>query len=386
MGFDPFNKKAKEQAKVALEAAYNNHKKQSENLTKQFVVLQENRQRLANKLKDAERGINRFKNTPAHFQKSVQILSANLHNYGTLLEAAKQESANISRGAGVGTMAGVAAGGTVAAFGGTALTAVAMSLGTASTGTAIGALSGAAATNAALAWLGGGAVAAGGAGIAGGEALLALTGPIGWGIGGIIVAGTGIWARGKNAEAAADMRSNAVKIHASVDAIKALIQEVKSQRELTIKVTDGLKSGITMMNNLPNDFNQFTENQLNQIGAFVDSTLAAEKILNAKLGKNNKFNNPKSLDTNHESKAVSKKVANIKVYDGRKIRFKGKPKLTSDGVVFETIQILGDENTYKNVRVKSKGTLPDYGNVEFTGTVWVFDKGPIIMDVMPHYM
>lgn len=46
-------------------------------------------------------------------------------------------------------------------------------VGTASTGTAIGALSGAAATNATLAWLGGGAVSAGGAGVVGGTVVLA---------------------------------------------------------------------------------------------------------------------------------------------------------------------------------------------------------------------
>jgi len=45
-------------------------------------------------------------------------------------------------------------------------------LGTASTGTAIGSLSGVAATNATLAWLGGGSIAAGGGGVAAGAAIL----------------------------------------------------------------------------------------------------------------------------------------------------------------------------------------------------------------------
>lgn len=50
--------------------------------------------------------------------------------------------------------------------------ALVSTLGTASTGTAIGALSGAAATNATLAWFGGGALAAGGGGIAAGTAMI----------------------------------------------------------------------------------------------------------------------------------------------------------------------------------------------------------------------
>jgi hypothetical protein len=61
---------------------------------------------------------------------------------------------------------------------------VATTFGTASTGTAISALSGAAASNAAIAWLGGGALATGGGGMAAGQALLALAGPVGWGIAG----------------------------------------------------------------------------------------------------------------------------------------------------------------------------------------------------------
>lgn len=64
---------------------------------------------------------------------------------------------------------------------------VATTFGTASTGTAISALSGAAATNAALAWLGGGALAAGGGGMAAGQALLALAGPVGWGLAGVSI-------------------------------------------------------------------------------------------------------------------------------------------------------------------------------------------------------
>ncbi|MED3992241.1 hypothetical protein [Priestia aryabhattai] len=50
--------------------------------------------------------------------------------------------------------------------------ALVSSLGTASTGTAIGTLSGAAATNATLAWFGGGALAAGGGGMAAGTVIL----------------------------------------------------------------------------------------------------------------------------------------------------------------------------------------------------------------------
>lgn len=101
----------------------------------------------------------------------------------------KEELRQVWLGAGVllGGMSGAAIGtaGGFAAAGAT--TAAVMSLGTASTGTAIASLSGAAAVNATLAALGGGALAAGGGGIALGTAVLGTaTAGVGILIGGII--------------------------------------------------------------------------------------------------------------------------------------------------------------------------------------------------------
>lgn len=87
-------------------------------------------------------------------------------------------------GAAVGTAGGFAAAG--------ATTSAVMTLGTASTGTAIASLSGAAATNATFATLGGGALAAGGGGIALGTTILsATTLGVGLLVGGVIFNVTG---------------------------------------------------------------------------------------------------------------------------------------------------------------------------------------------------
>lgn len=86
----------------------------------------------------------------------------------------KRELAEMER---ISIKAGEVLGAGVAAIGSGALAGVAcyggaMTLATASTGTAIASLSGVAATNATLAWFGGGSLAAGGLGIAGGTAVL----------------------------------------------------------------------------------------------------------------------------------------------------------------------------------------------------------------------
>lgn len=289
MGFDPLNISAKKDAKAKLEKLVSDHNYETQRLTEEFVELQSEREQLVVYLRQVESIINAIKNTPERFNKDIQTLSLSLERYDKLLKEAENASADIQKGAGAGLAAGLATGGAVAAFGGTALTAVAMSIGTASTGAAISGLTGAAATNAALAWLGGGAVAAGGAGMAGGSALLALTGPIGWAIGGASAIATGIWARGKNADVAEDMLKQAASVQAGINSVKAITSEVRERTKLVTRTYVDLSGRISVASSWPDDFDDFTDSQVDLAGALVNNALSAEKILNSKLGEDGKF-------------------------------------------------------------------------------------------------
>lgn len=289
MGFDPLNISAKKDAKAKLEKLVSDHNYETQRLTEEFVELQSEREQLVVYLRQVESIINAIKNTPERFNKDIQTLSLSLERYDKLLKEAENASADIQKGAGAGLAAGLATGGAVAAFGGTALTAVAMSIGTASTGAAISGLTGAAATNAALAWLGGGAVADGGAGMAGGSALLALTGPIGWAIGGASAIATGIWARGKNADAAEDMLKQAASVQAGINSVKAITSEVRERTKLVTRTYVDLSGRISVASSWPDDFDDFTDSQVDLAGALVNNALSAEKILNSKLGEDGKF-------------------------------------------------------------------------------------------------
>lgn len=289
MGFDPLNISAKKDAKAKLEKLVSDHNYETQRLTEEFVELQSEREQLVVYLRQVESIINAIKNTPERFNKDIQTLSLSLERYDKLLKEAENASADIQKGAGAGLAAGLATGGAVAAFGGTALTAVAMSIGTASTGAAISGLTGAAATNAALAWLGGGAVAAGGAGMAGGSALLALTGPIGWAIGGASAIATGIWARGKNADTAEDMLKQAASVQAGINSVKAITSEVRERTKLVTRTYVDLSGRISVASSWPDDFDDFTDSQVDLAGALVNYALSAEKILNSKLGEDGKF-------------------------------------------------------------------------------------------------
>ena len=105
---------------------------------------------------------------------------------------------------GAGALAG-------AAFG-VGMFSLASAIGTASTGTAIGALSGAAATNATLAWFGGGALAAGGFGATGGAVVLT---------GGIALVAIGAGAAVHATFSHQDERQDLRRIRLSIDELRS---------------------------------------------------------------------------------------------------------------------------------------------------------------------
>ena len=148
--------------------------------------LYERRQDSVLLIREVESLINSIANKPKEFDKKISDIQAERMNFQDT-EKYAAEAMNAAVKSGIGVAAGVAGGAAVAGMAPTAAMWVATTFGTASTGTAISTLHGAVATRAALAWLGGGALGTG-AGIAGGKALLALAGPIGWGITGVTTA------------------------------------------------------------------------------------------------------------------------------------------------------------------------------------------------------
>lgn len=148
-----------------------------------------------------------------------------------LPEYEKEKLIEVSVGAGVllGGLGGAAAGtaGGFAAAGVT--TSAVMSLGTASTGTAIATLHGAAATNAVLATLGGGAVGSSAAGgMALGTTILgAATLGVGLMVGGIVFGATGT----KLSEQADEAFSQAMRIEREVKRIVAYLDELSEAAE-----------------------------------------------------------------------------------------------------------------------------------------------------------
>ena len=251
---------------------YNKHEVLVREMNDAIMNLYTQRKSASTAIKRVENYINSLANTPKEFKKEIGDVSLSIKEFRDAVafeEMSKQ--ANI-KGAGIGS-AGVAGGTAVAALGPTAAMAIATAFGTASTGTAISALSGAAATNAALAWLGGGALAAGGGGMAAGNALLALAGPVGWGIGAVAIIGGGIFASSQNKKAAQQANEERIKIMKENEYLRGRIQMISR----IISSTRSLRSAIdltTITNLYPDDYNMFTSEQKQNLAAIINATKA----------------------------------------------------------------------------------------------------------------
>ncbi len=158
---------------------------------------------------------------------------------------------------------------------------VATTFGTASTGTAISALSGAAATNAALAWLGGGALAVGGGGMAAGQALLALAGPVGWGLAGTSLA-LSIWlAIRQRLKIQESKKDEIARMKNCVEALKEIKGKIDVLYIETSDFYEGIQDSVARCNEMRGlDYLSFSNEQKQELGAIVNNTKALSVLLN----------------------------------------------------------------------------------------------------------
>jgi DNA polymerase III, gamma and tau subunit len=229
-----FNEDLKKEVQGVLKEKYEDYRITIENTVKHSEALYQKKLEAIKILGKMSKYIENLANKPKEYETIAGKIELNIRNFDDKINKIEKEIKEINGVptaiAGAGTLAGAG----ISAFAPTAAMGIATTFGTASTGVAISTLSGAAATNAALAWLGGGALAAGGAGMAAGETLLALAGPIGWTIGGVALAGSGLLLNIKNKEAAEKMEEQIVEIKKeTMNVMKIDIKVLFSEKEIT---------------------------------------------------------------------------------------------------------------------------------------------------------
>lgn len=227
-------------------------------------------------IQEVEDLINSIANNPKEYHKKISDIHTEQLEFHEAEDYAKEtleEAVRVGRD--------IVIGGAVAAIAPNTAMWVATTFGQASTGTAISALQGAVARKAALAWLGGGALGAGGAGVAGGQALLALAGPIGWGISTTVTTMSFIKLGHKNKQIA-DEAINEAKIitmaGAELDKASAKIQNILDE---TVMLMDALREMLIANQRLRgSDYLELPEEKQYRLGTMVNNTLTLAELLN----------------------------------------------------------------------------------------------------------
>ena len=272
--------KPKKEALAIHERAVNKYNTQYQKMEKLGIQLYERRQDSVSLIHEIEFLVNSIANRPKEFEKKISDIQAAREKFReTEAYAAEAIEAAVKSGAAVA--AGVAGGAAVASMAPTAAMWVATTFGTASTGTAISSLTGAAATKAALAWLGGGTIAKGGLGIAGGKALLALAGPIGWGITGATTVASVAMLGHKNKQIADEAIAEAKKITMAGAELSETSAKIQHLTDETVMLMDALRD-MTQANRplRGSNYLELSEGEQYRLGTMVNNTLTLAELLN----------------------------------------------------------------------------------------------------------
>ena len=278
------NSALKKEAIANCERAGKEYKNSYDATIADITRLHEKKEKAVAILKDVEKFIFSIANKPKEFEKIISTIRIRRIAFEEELEDLKIEAAKVAKVTGSVAGAGVTAGVGVAAFGPSAAMAIATTFGTASTGTAIASLSGAAATNAALAWLGGGALAAGGGGMTAGSALLAMAGPVGWGIGGAALIGGGLMASSKNKKIAEKAYKQARELRVEKRKMDETDVKVKSEIDAVDPLNKGTDDILQVMRFLEHsDYKKFSVPERQNLILLLNSSESLSKRIGVKI-------------------------------------------------------------------------------------------------------
>ncbi|MDE2740616.1 MAG: hypothetical protein OXI58_03455 [Gemmatimonadota bacterium] len=280
-----FNSSVRREAIEKLEKSVKRHESIGKSVECASERLFKQRQCAAGEvIERVEDYVNRLANSPKEFDKSVAQYRIEVNRFDKTVQRLEVEAIEATSIASATGTSGAIAGAGVATLGPTAAMAVATTFGTASTGTAIAALSGAAAKSAALAWLGGGAIAAGGGGVAAGKVLLALTGPVGWAIGGLAVAGSAAYLNTRNKNIAEEATQERVKVEAEVRSLKTANREIEGLGQRTEEHSKGCLAELDWLtNHAPKNYRQFNLEQKERLAALINHIRSLSQLLKAEV-------------------------------------------------------------------------------------------------------
>ena len=236
--------------------------------------LQDSRKMAIQTIKQVERYIIALANKPRDYETKMGEIQMRYIEFETSYGKIQKDTGQVSS---VG-MAGTLGGASIALMGQETMMAVAMTFGTASTGTAIASLSGAAATNAALSWLAGGSLAPGGAGAIAGQTMLRFLGPIGLLISGVSLTASLMQINKSNKEIAENAEKSITAIKKEIERIKEINVQVLSWNKETIALSTAITSHLRRISS-KHDYNTFSDDDMNELISLFNSTEVLSKLI-----------------------------------------------------------------------------------------------------------
>lgn len=117
--------------------------------------------------------------------------------------------------------------------------------------------------------------------MAAGNAFLALAGPVGWTIGGVLVVGGALWASSKNKEAAAKANQYATEVRSKLAELKPKVAELQNLCHSTPTLAKAIS--VTPFCSYPQDYCQFSSMQKQALAALINNTKALGALLNERI-------------------------------------------------------------------------------------------------------
>ena len=280
-----FNSSARREAIEKLNCYVKEHgivRKQVEHASMQ--LFQQRQRAVVEVIEAVEDYLNLLANSPKEFDRTVAQFRIEVNRFSGTVKRLDTEAARTTTIGSATGAAGIAAGVGVAALGPSAAIAIATTFGTASTGTTVSALSGAAATNSALAWLGGGSIAAGGSGMAGGNALLALAGPVGWGVGGAALVGSGLYLNSRNKRYAREATEQRINVEAEVRSLKTALEEIEGLCQRTEEHVEGCLDELAWLKgHAGGNYQRFSQGQKQRLATLINHIRALSELPNKEV-------------------------------------------------------------------------------------------------------
>lgn len=309
-----FNNDIKDQNLKRLKIVEDEYIKERKLVEKSCLVLFEVRTKISDAIiKPVEDYINKIANIPVELEKSVSELKINYANFAEVFKMKKDYSDRVEKIATQGVGGGLAIGAGVGALAPTGAMAVATTFGTASTGTAIASLHGVAATNAALAWLGGGSIVSGGGGVVAGKALLAMAGPVGWGIAGISIIAGCWWKSNKNMKIAKEVFAATKKYEMARRELVGTQAEIEQIESSTRKLFEGVATQLDyLIANAPRNYLEFKDTDDKELMALINNINSLSVLLNQRvLGKDAEDPKNKVKRESHRTFGENSEINNI---------------------------------------------------------------------------